>query len=63
MSNDEIIRIIELYKKDSNIINDEEIIDTYAKISDDTLLLYDLLNKIDSKEKAIDEYKKIKNKE
>ena len=57
---------------DNNIKNDEqktiivkgksekEILDIYADISTDTLLLHKLLKKYENKQEALEEYKKIK---
>ena len=40
--------------------SDKELLDIYADISKDTLLLHNLLKKYENKEEALEEYKKIK---
>ena len=42
--------------------SEEEVIDYYDKVSKDALLLFDLLEKYDNKEEALNEYQKIKEK-
>ena len=42
--------------------SDKDIFDTYVDISNDTLLLHELLKKYENKEIALEEYQKIKSK-
>jgi len=42
--------------------SDKDIFDTYVDISNDTLLLHELLKKYENKENALEEYQKIKSK-
>ena len=52
-------------KNEDNVIDlrgksDKEILDSYIDISNDTLLLHELLRKYEDKEEALAEYQKIK---
>lgn len=55
-----------LENKDNKIIlegkSEKEILDAYADISKDTLVLHELLKRYENKQEALEEYRKIKSK-